>query len=393
MALATRTNSGATLRKRKPRLLYAAHLDIPLLLILLTLMAIGLICLFSASHVYANYYEESSYYFIQKQGLFAVLGLIVMFVLSLVDYHIWHKLAFWLWLISIALLLAVLVLPSSIGVHRWINLPVVGGFQPSEFAKFTIILLFAQFISTDYKKMHTFRTGFLKLVLYLGGTCGLIVIEPHLSGTILVLLIGLTMMFVGGTRTHYLVLLILGGAAAVLFMVMFKGYEADRIAVWLDPLGVFAQDRDQAWQTVQSLYAIGSGGLMGLGLGNSRQKHLFLPEPQNDFIFAIVCEELGFVGAALILFLFALLVWRGIVIAMRAKDKFGAMLAIGISAQIGFQVALNVGVVSNAMPNTGIGLPFFSYGGTSMLMLLGEMGILMSVARQMRPKGTPRSKE
>ena len=395
MATATRTSPSATMQKKKNRsLLYAAHLDIPLLLILLTLLAVGLICLFSASHVYANYYNDGdSYFYIRKQAEFAIAGLFIMFAISIIDYHVLHKAALPLMAISIILLVAVLVLPSSIGVHRWINLPVVGGFQPSELAKFAIILLFAHLISINHKEMKTFKTGFLLFVGILGFVCMLIVIEPHLSGTILVLLIGLVMMYVGGSRPAYILLLLLGGAAVVLFLVMFMGYEADRIAVWLDPLGVFEQNRDQAWQTVQSLYAIGSGGLMGLGLGNSRQKHLFLPEPQNDFIFSIVCEELGFIGAALILFLFALLVWRGIVIAMRAKDKFGAMLAVGISAQIGIQVALNVGVVSNAMPNTGIGLPFFSYGGTSMLMLLGEMGILMSVARQMRTKGTPRSKE
>lgn len=392
MASATRTNSGATLQKKKNRLFYAAHLDIPLLLILLTLLAVGLICLFSASHVYANYYEGDSYFYIRKQAEFAILGLVLMFLISIIDYHVLHKLALPLMAVSGLLLIAVLAIPSSIGVHRWIYLPFINGFQPSELAKFAIILLFAHLISRKHKEMKTFRTGFLPFVTILGLTCALIVLEPHLSGTILVLLIGLVMMYVGGTRPLYIGLLLLGGAAVVIGLVLFKGYEADRIAVWLNPLGVFAEDRDQAWQTVQSLYAIGSGGLMGLGLGNSRQKHLFLPEPQNDFIFAIVCEELGFIGAAFILLLFALLVWRGIVIAMRARDKFGAMLAVGISAQIGIQVALNVGVVSNALPNTGIGLPFFSYGGSSMLMLLGEMGILMSVARQIRPKGAPRSK-
>ena len=393
MATATKTRTESPLKKRKHSLFYAAHLDIPLLLILLTLMTVGLICLFSASHVYANYYEGDSYFYIRKQAVFAVIGLFLMFGLSLVDYHVWHKVALPLMVLAVLMLVVVLALPSSIGVHRWINLPILGGVQPSELAKFAIILLFAHLISINHKEMKTFRTGFLLFMGILGLVCLLVVIEPHLSGTILILLIGLVMMYVGGTRRLYLLVLIAGGAAVVLFLVMFKGYEADRIAVWLDPLGVFAQDRDQAWQTVQSLYAIGSGGLMGLGLGNSRQKHLFLPEPQNDFIFAIVCEELGFIGAALILFLFALLVWRGLVIALRAKDKFGSMLAVGISAQIGLQVALNVGVVSNAMPNTGIGLPFFSYGGSSMLMLLGEMGILMSIARQMRAKGTPRSKK
>ena len=195
------------------------------------------------------------------------------------------------------------------------------------------------------------------------------------------------MMFVGGTRVGYLAATVGLAVGAVVLMVGVLGYEADRIMVWQDPIAVYnsgAEGRDLAWQTVQSLYAIGSGGLMGLGLGNSREKHLFLPEPQNDFIFSIVCEELGFVGAAIIIILFALLVWRGIVLSMRARDKFGAMLAVGICAQIGVQVVLNIAVVSNLMPNTGIGLPFFSYGGSSMMMLLMQMGVLLSVSRQAR---------
>ena len=389
MASATRTNPAPSKLKKPPaHFLYAANWDIPLLLILFALLIIGLVCLFSASYVYANYYEGDSYFYIRKQAAFAGLGLLVMVAVSCLNYNRLRKPSFIVWGVSILLLVLVLFLPSSIGVHRWINLPVFGSFQPSELAKLGIILLFAQLVTVYQDRMKTFKTGFLMFMGYLGVTCFLIVREPHLSGTILVLLIGLFMMFVGGTRFAYIMAMLVAGIAVVVFLVMFMGYEADRIAVWLDPLGVFAVDRDQAWQTVQSLYAIGSGGLMGLGIGNSRQKHLFLPEPQNDFIFSIVCEELGFIGAALILLLFALLVWRGIVIATRARDKYGAMLAFGISAQIGIQVALNVAVVSNAIPNTGIGLPFFSYGGTSMIMLLGEMGILLSVARQARPKGT-----
>ena len=239
--------------------------------------------------------------------------------------------------------------------------------------------------------MKSFRLGFLPFLGILGLVCVLVVREPHLSGTILILGIGIVMMYVGGTRVAYLGGLIAVGVAGVLFLVIFKGYEQDRINVWLHPLESFANEitfedgisgRDHAWQTVQSLYAIGSGGLMGVGLGNSRQKHLFLPEPQNDFVFAIVCEELGLIGAAVIIILFALLVWRGILIAVKAPDKFGSMLAVGISAQIGIQVILNIAVVTNSMPNTGIGLPFFSYGGSSMLMLLAEMGVLLSVSRQ-----------
>ena len=369
----------------KPRLLRAGNFDTPLLIILLILLGIGLVCLFSASHVYASYYNGNSYYYIMRQGIFAALGLVAMYLISLIDYHFWRKTAVFLYVVSVILLIIAYFAPSQNGVHRWISVPGIGQFQPSDFAKFALIVFFAQIISLNHNKMKQFST-FVKLLLALGLICALVVIEPHLSGTMLILGIGLVMMYVGGARGFYIALLILCGAGAALVMIFGFGYEADRVSVWMDPLGVFAVDRDMAWQTVQSLYAIGSGGLMGLGIGNSRQKHLFLPEPQNDFIFAIICEELGLVGALLIIALFALLVWRGITISLRAPDKFGALLAVGISAQIGIQVLLNIAVVTNTIPNTGIGLPFFSYGGTSMMMLLGEMGVLFSIARQAKQK-------
>ena len=212
-------------------------------------------------------------------------------------------------------------------------------------------------------------------------TCGLVFVEPHLSGAILLLAIGVSMMYIGGTRMMYLVLTFIVGAAAMYYMIFVKGYEQDRINVWLDPIKAFAANSDEAWQIVQSLFAIGSGGLMGQGLGNSRQKHLFLPEPHNDFIFSVVCEELGFVGAVLVIVLFALLVWRGITIGMKAPDKFGSMLAIGLTIQVGIQAFMNMAVVTNTIPNTGISLPFFSYGGTSLVMLLAQMGVVLSVSR------------
>ena len=192
-------------------------------------------------------------------------------------------------------------------------------------------------------------------------------------------------MFVGGCRVRYLLGLVALGVLVVFVAIFVLGYEQERIDVWLNPLEVYNRDytgRSQAWQTVQSLYTIGSGGLLGQGLGNSRQKHLFLPEPQNDFIFAVVCEEIGFIGALFILLLFALLIWRGFVIAMNASDKFGSIFALGLTAQIGIQVILNIAVVTNSMPNTGISLPFFSYGGTSLVMLLAQMGIVLSISRQ-----------
>jgi cell division protein FtsW len=283
-------------------------------------------------------------------------------------------------LITYVFLIVVLFMPSSTGVHRWIRLPGLQ-FQPSEIAKFALVLLFAHLISINHKKMKTLTAGYLPFMIILGITCGLVFIEPHLSGTILLLGIGILMMFIGGTRLLYLLITIGAGGAAMFFMIFVKGYEQDRINVWLDPIKAYAENSDEAWQTVQSLFAIGSGGLMGQGLGNSRQKHLFLPEPHNDFIFSVVCEELGFVGAVLIIILFALLVWRGITIGMKAPDKFGSMLAIGLTIQVGIQAIMNMAVVTNTIPNTGISLPFFSYGGTSLIMLLAQMGVVLSVSR------------
>lgn len=379
------------IRKRKKNFWYTASgFDVPFLIILLAILAIGLICLYSASYAYSFYWNDGdSFYYIKRQLLFAGLGIGAMFVASCIDYHRWHVLAWPAWVGSILLLGVALLLPSSTGIHRWIRIPGIGQFQPSEVAKFALILLFAHLISLNYKRMGNFTKGFFPLLAILGITCGLVLVEPHLSGTMLLAFLGLVLLFVGGCKVGHLALIVGPSAAAVVGAVGILGYEKDRIEVWINPLEVFTRDyagRSQAWQTVQSLYTIGSGGLLGQGPGNSRQKHLFLPEPQNDFIFAVVCEELGFIGAVVIIVLFGLLVWRGFVIAMNAPDKFGSILATGLTAQIGIQVLLNIAVVTNSMPNTGISLPFFSYGGTSLVMLLAQMGLVLAISRQSHMK-------
>ena len=362
-------------------------IDMPFLIIMMIILVVGLISLFSASFAYSFYwYDGDSYWFIKRQLMFAVGGVILMFIISMINYHVLHRFAVVFMVIAVALLLLVLVMSSSDGVRRWIRLPFVQ-FQPSEFAKFALIVLFAHLISLNHKKMKTFTQGYLPFMVILGIVCGLVVIEPHLSGTILLLAIGLVMMYIGGTRLLYLLSTLGVGGAAAAYMVLARGYELERISVWLNPFAAESLQGD-AWQTVQSLYAIGSGGLMGQGIGNSRQKHLFLPEPQNDFIFSVFCEEMGFIGAILIIALFALLVWRGFVIGMRAPDKFGSLLAIGLTAQVGLQVALNIAVVTNTIPNTGISLPFFSYGGTSLIMLLMQMGVVLSVSRYVSAEKT-----
>lgn len=392
MASTAQAPTGALTKRRKGRLFYFAQgFDMPFLIFLLLVLAVGLVSLFSASFAYAYYWNGGdSYYYIKRQMIFAVLGIVAMLVISTVDYHVLEKfrVPYLVLGVSIALLILVLFLPAIKEVHRWIRIGSIR-IQPSEIAKFAIILLFSYWISKFNNEMKDLRKGYLPFMAVLGVVCFLVFREPHLSGTMLILMIGLVLMFIGGTKWYYLLGTIgLGGAAAAA-LVFVAGYERDRIDVWLDPFKVYTSGgagRDAAWQTVQSLYAIGSGGLMGEGLGNSRQKHLFLPEPQNDFIFAVVCEEMGFIGAVIIILLFALLVWRGFVIGMKAPDRFGSMLAIGLTAQVGIQVLFNLAVVTNTIPNTGISLPFFSYGGSSLVMLLAQMGVVLSISRQIKDK-------
>ena len=358
-------------------------LDLPFLVLVLTLVAFGLVMLFSASYAVALYRRGDAYAYIRPQLLYAALGLIAMWLASRVDYHIYHKLAWPVLGISLVLLVVVLFMPEYNGCKRWLVIPGVGTLQPSEIAKFAVVLAFSHIISLNASRMKSFSVGVLPFGLVLGTVAVLMLLEPHLSGTLLILGIGAVLMFVGGTGLKWFVLAGAGAVgavgAAVAVMPDLVPYAASRLASWLDP---FADPLGDGHQTIQSLYAIGSGGATGLGLGNSRQKHMFVPEPQNDFIFSIVCEELGFVGALAVVTLFVLLLLRGITLAVHAPDRFGGLLVVGFVVQVAMQAALNIAVVTNTIPNTGISLPFFSSGGTSLMMLLGEMGIVLSVSRQ-----------
>lgn len=360
--------------------LIRGNIDITFIAIVLILVAFGLVMLFSASYAYAYYYFNNFFHFITRQTIFAIAGLMVMTFAANIDYHILMKFTIPLFAISIFLLVLVLFMPDLNGASRWINLG-FATFQPSEIAKFSLILLFAHYVSINSQSMKTFKYGVLPFVMVLAIVAFLMVLEPHLSGTVLMFGIAAIMMFVGGTSLFWF--LLVGGAivVSVAIVVMIPGlvrYAMSRIQFWIDP---FSDPGNKGYQTIQSLYAIGSGGLFGAGIGGSKQKFLFLPEPQNDFVFSVVCEELGFIGATIIIILFALLVWRGFVIAMKAPDKFGTMLTVGLTAQVGLQAILNIAVVTNTIPNTGISLPFFSYGGTSLMMLLMQMGIILSVSR------------
>ena len=360
-------------------------IDWPFAILVLILVVFGLIMVFSASTATAYYRQGGdSFLYIRKQSIFAVVGIAGMFFLSYFDYHILNKFAWPFMAVTLVLLVLVLFMPEINDAKRWIELPFgLGTLQPSEFAKLAVVLVFARIISLNYEKMNTFQYGIVPFMLILLVLAGLMMAEPHLSGTVVILGIGVIMMFVGGTALLWFGLGIGGmvgaiGAAFLMFPSLLLRAQS-RLDYWIDP---FIDPLGKGHQTIQSLYAIGSGGLFGLGIGNSRQKHLYVPEPANDFIFSILCEELGFVGAMIVILLFVFLLVRGLYIAYQAKDKFGCMLVVGIITQVTLQAVLNIAVVTKTIPNTGISLPFFSYGGTSLLMLLMEMGIVLSVSRQ-----------
>lgn len=379
---------GKVQRKMKYRLFnLGVGLDLPLLTIVLTLMAIGLVMLFSASYAYAYYYYGDSYMFIKRQATFAVVGVIIMLLVSVVDYHQFHKFAYIIFGAAVLMLIMVLlfkgtgIAPVKGGANRWLNLAGME-FQPSEIAKFALVIMLAHIISKAGNKVETFKHGVVPCFLYTGLIAALVIAEKHVSATIIILIIACVVMFVGGIKLRWFAALGAIGGVAIIYLVFFSNsftYALTRIQGWLDPFNP-PQGVD-TWQTQQSLYAIGSGQLLGVGLGQSRQKYLYLPEPQNDFIFAIVCEELGLIGALIIVILFAALIWRGVVISINAKDKFGMLVGLGVTFTIGIQAVFNICVVTNAFPNTGISLPFFSYGGTALMILLGEMGVLLSVSR------------
>ena len=355
-------------------------IDVPFLLLLMLLLAVGLTMLYSASYAQSEYdtgYTVSTRY-LQKQAACALIGLGAMVVLSRIPPEFWLKMAWPLYGISILLLLSVLLFGESVnGARRWINIAGIQ-FQPSEIAKFTMILLFARLTKGFGASAREFRYGVLGFGAALLGILVPLALEKHLSAIMLMGMVAVVMMFVAGTNPKWL---LAGAGAAVLFLVVyvsFMGYAGDRITAWQHP----EQDpSDTGYQILQSLYAIGSGGLFGLGFGKSRQKYLYLPFQYNDYIFSIICEELGLIGALLIVVLFSALILRGYWIALRAPDRFSTVLAAGLVSLIAVQTVLNLGVVTNLLPSTGVALPFFSYGGTALAVNLGEMGIVLSVSR------------
>lgn len=376
---------------RKHYLAGKGSMDIPFLLLTLLLTGIGLMMLFSASFPSAYYETGSAGYYFKRQAIFAAAGVVAMLVVGRFNYQRWRGAAKILMVLAIFLLLLVII--PGVGITknnatRWLGIDGVLTFQPSEIAKLAVIVYFADSISKKKERMRDLREGVLPYGVWLAVIAVLMLLEPHLSGTILIVGTGAIMMAVGGMPA-WLIGAGVGGVAAAAwgFVALVDAgiisYGASRINMWHDP---WLDSSDDGYQMVQSLIAIGSGGLLGTGLGKGRQKFLYLPEESNDFIFSTVCEELGLIGASLILLVFALLLLRGFWIALHARDRFGTLLVVGVVSHLGLQVFLNVAVVTGLVPATGISLPFFSYGGTALLLQLVEIGLVLSVSRQIPAK-------
>ena len=352
-------------------------LDFGFLISVMLLLVLGLIMVFSASYPSAYYQYDNGFYFIEKQLKWALLGLVAMFFTANFDYHNYKKLAVPILFGCALLLLAVLVVGIKVkGARRWLGTPSIS-FQPSEVAKIGLIIYFAYSMSLAKEKIKQLKY-LIRYCAILGVFLLLLILEPHFSICIIIGLTIVIMMLVAGARLRYFLLAAVPVIPLGIGVAIFEPYRLQRLITFTNPF----QDRlGSGWQIIQSLYAIGSGGLFGVGFGNSRQKYMYVSEPQNDFIFSIICEELGLIGALAILALFGYMIYRGIKIAMNSPDTFGSLLVTGIVALVGVQVVLNIAVVTSSIPTTGIPLPFFSAGGSSLVFLLAAMGIVMNVSR------------
>lgn len=369
------SHNARTVRKR-------VGIDRGFLATVIMLVVIGLIMLFSASYPDASYREGDGLKYIKSQSIFAVLGFIAMFFTAKVfDYRLYKKLLKPIMLVIFVLLGIVLLMPAHQGARRWIPLPFLT-VQPSELAKLAVIMYCAAVFADAKEKMKDLKYLF-KHGLVVAAVLGLLILEPHFSVCLIICAVVAIMLLVGGFPPRLFWGVVIVAVPIVVAVAFGADYRADRLAAYWDPFDP-AIYKTTGWQIAQSLYAIGSGGLFGLGFGNSRQKYMYVSEPHNDTIFAIVCEELGMVGAFIIIALFCFLIWRGIKIAMDAPDSFGALLVTGIMTLVGVQVFLNIAVVTKLIPATGIPLPFFSAGGTALITLMGEMGIVLNVSTHKR---------
>ena len=375
-------------KEQESRELAKGPMDLPFCLLVILLTGIGLVMLLSASFPSAYYVNSDPTHYFVRQAIFAAAGLAAMGVISFFNYQTLRPLAKPLLYTAILLLVLVVIPGNPLAVTRnnatrWLGVGELFTFQPSEIAKMAVVIYFSHTISKKKDKMHTTRYGIVPYLTILGVISVLMLLEPHLSGTVLILSAGAVLMLVGGIDLRWVAAAVAGaGAVAALMLTGVISYGQSRIAMWHNP---WLDAQGDGYQLVQSLISIGSGGLLGVGLGKSRQKYLYLPEEHNDFIFAIVCEELGLIGATVIMLLFAALILRGFWIALHARDRFGSLMVVGVVTLVGLQTFLNIGVVTGLLPTTGISLPFFSYGGTALSIQLAEMGIVLSVSRQMKP--------
>lgn len=362
------------------------NIDFTLLITVLILLAIGVAMVFSASSISSSMKYDDRFHYLKSQGLYAIIGIIAMMLLSRFDYRILGKLAAPLVLISFVLLIAVFIPGIGYGAKgavRWIK---VGPWtmQPSEFAKFALIIFMAKSISNKKEKIRSFKHGVLPYIILMAIYFALIILEPNLSMAGSIVMITFTMLFAAGTRIIFLLGWIIPLLPAVGYIIMTKPYMLNRVTSYMNP---WADPLNTGYQAIQSLYALGSGGIFGLGLGNSRQKYFYIPEPQNDFIFSIIGEELGFIGTATIVLLFLLLIWRGLRIALFCPDIFGCLLATGIVCMVAIQATLNIAVATVSIPTTGVSLPFISSGGSSLLFVMANMGILLNISKTVKTNG------
>lgn len=373
---------------------FIGEVDRPFLIIVVLLVCVGLITVFSASYSFAEKYYHDSYYLSKPQLYLALLGLAVMALIAFfpsVMMRLLNAFAVWFFVLAIGLNLLVPFIGVTIGgATRWIKLGPLPQFQPSELLKFGLVLIFAWYISRFQHKMNTFLYGFIGFLVIGGAAMLTTLVQNHLSATIIIILITVAMMWASGcsARHFFGALGFLGVAGVAAFTIgrpileRFVSHAFDRFKIWQNPFDYMSvESGGKGWQPVQSLYAISSGSFWGVGIGQSIQKKGYLPEPYNDYIFAILCEETGFFGAVVVILLFGLFAWRGYRIAFRSKDRFASLIAFGITTHVVLQVLLNLGVVTNTIPSTGISLPFFSHGGTSLLILLAEMGFVLAVSR------------
>ena len=367
--------------KKKSKLILKNPLDFTFLITVFILLGLGIITVLSASSPTALAETGNSYKYLIKQMEAAVIGILLMFVASKIDYKLWQKNYKIIYFICMILLLAVCALGREAGgAKRWLDMGFLS-FQPSEVAKVGVIIFYSAWLTKNKEKLKTFKYGFVyPLSLLLIPIFFILVLQNHFSATLVICMLAAILMILAGCKIRYFIFVGIPLATLGVFAIIVagQGFRMQRILTFFDP---WQDIKGKGWQIVQSLYAIGSGGLFGVGLGESKQKYLYIPEPHNDFIFAVLAEELGFIGCAIVIILFAILIWRGITIAMKAPDMFGSLLAAGITSMIAIQVLVNIAVVTASMPVTGMALPFFSYGGTALIITLTSIGILLSVSR------------